>query len=266
MPTNLPASNRKALLRSAREEFAERYHRWALIDARRETDEDFPFVRKVRSQTAYRFLEMIEPMGKRERLELISALVKRFHMAGPVAASELITAKDQILITSYLEYDHGEITPGVSARLPILRDGKHKQLIETARPFKLAKINRKALHRAIVERLRGVCGQTVRDYGAGSSYFESAVGTWIMRTEFSTCSKFRHLDYSHSLVTPGGLMVGQGLTLLRWLGMAGQTYWVLEDESQVEDAVEALGAICTHFLRVAGTLLQDFEPPISKRR
>ena len=263
MRSSRAASNREEWLRSTRREFAERYFRWSLEDARREVEGDFPFLPRVRNQLVYRFLEMIEPMDKKERFELITALAKRSHPAGPVAASEVLTEKDQNLIAAYLEYDHGEVIPGVRARLPIIRDGKHKRMRVEGEGFKLAKIDRRALHRAISERLKNACGPKQGDYGSrSSSYFEKPVGFWIARTEFRTNSKFWHFDYSHCIMTSGGLIVAQGVTLLHWLGLGGgQTLWELEDESQVADAVEALGEICEHFLRAVGPLLRGLDPP-----
>ena len=250
-------------LRSVRGEFAERYYRWKFKDARRETKEDFPFVRRIKNQTAYRFLEMIEPMEKDQRLMLMTALVKRSHRFGLAHVAETITPEDESLIQKYFEYDHGEMISGIRARLPIIRDGKHKQMRIEGEDFKLAKIDQRALHRAIVERLRSVCGPKLEDYGSrSSSYFESTIGPWIMRTEFRTASKFWHFDYYHSLLTPRGLLVSQGMSLEHWLGLGGsQTCWRLEDESQVEDAVDALGAICEHFLFEASHFLQGFGPP-----
>ncbi|MBI1737955.1 MAG: hypothetical protein HYR58_01745 [Acidobacteria bacterium] len=249
--------------KAARQEFAERYYRWAIKDARRETEEDFPFVRRVRNQTVYGFLEMIEPMEMNERLRLMTALVKRSHNLGLGRLAETMTPEDESLVQRYWEYDHGEIIPGIRARLPIMRDGKHKRMRMEGERFKLAKIDRRVLHRAIIERLRGVCGPKLGKHGSrSSSSFESTVGSWTLTTEFSTGSKFWHFDYFHRLLTPGGLIVGLGMSLEHWLGMGGsQTYWELEDESQVERAVDALCGVCAHFLREAAIFLEGFEPP-----
>jgi hypothetical protein len=249
--------------KACRREFAERYHRWSFKDARRETEDDFPLVRRVRNQTVYRFLEMVELMDKNERLRLMAALVKRSHKFGLAHVPETITAEDESLIQRHFEYDHGEIVPGIRTRLPIVRDGEHKQMRMEGDSIKLAKIDRRVLHRAIVERLRAVCGPKFGDYGSrSSSYFESAVGSWIMRTEFRTSSKFWHFDYFHRILTPGGLLVGLGMSLMHWLGLGGsQTRWELEDASQVDEAVDALGDVCAHFLGEAARFLRGFDPP-----
>jgi hypothetical protein len=254
---------KESLLRGARKEFMERYHRWAFKDAQREVAEDFRFVRRVKSQTAYRFIEMVEPMSKAEQLRLMRALVKRFHGVGFAHVPETITSEDQRLIKRYLEYDHGEIIPGLRVRLPIIRDGKHKRMRLEAEGFKLAKINRQALHRAIANRLGSVCGQTLKSYSSGESYFETPIGPWIMRTEFGTTSRVGHFSYFHRLMTPGEMIIGEGMALLHWLGITGQTAWVLEDESQVKEGLAAVSDICAHFLREAAQFLDGFKPPTS---
>src|SRR5271165_6693535 len=90
-------------LRALRGEIAERCYRWAAKDAVREIEEGFPLVRRVKSQDAYRFLEMIENLVKSNRLKLVTALVRRFHMGGPAAVAAVTTPEDQRLITGYLE-------------------------------------------------------------------------------------------------------------------------------------------------------------------
>jgi hypothetical protein len=263
MASSRAVSNREARLGLARQGFAERYHRWKFKDSRRETNKDFPFVRRVRNQRIYRFLEMIELMDQQERERLMTALVKRSDRFRLAHTPETITAEDDSLIQRYLEYDHGEIIPGVRARLPIIRDGVSKRMRMEGEPFGRARIDRKALRQAIVEKLRPICGPKLENYGSrASSYFECNLGPWVVRTGFRMPSKFWHFDYYHDLLTPSGLIVGQGISLEHWLGLGGsQTCWKLEDKYQVDDAVDALGDIVAHFLREAAVFLKGFEPP-----
>ena len=253
-------------LSALRSEIAERCYRWAAKDAVRETEEGFPLVRKVKSQAAYRFLEIAEKLPKSERLKLVTALVKRFHMGGPASASTVTTPEDQHLITSYLEYDDGEITPGLKARLPIIRDGRNKQLASGPTSNRVAKMDRSALQRSLVEKLRAVCGNKLVDLGPGSSFFESPVGPWMVSTQFSTASRFRHFDYWHRIMMPEGTIVGEGISILRWLGISGMSSWTIKDETEIEGAVADVAGICAHFLQETPLLLSGLEPPSSRGR
>jgi hypothetical protein len=249
-------------LRAVRSEIAERCYRWAAKDARREIEDDCVLLRTVKSQAAYRFLEMIEPMRKNERLKLVTALVRRFHIGGPASASRVSTAEDQLLIAKYLEYDDTEVLPGLRAKSLIIRDGGTKRLATGPTSSRVPKIDRAALHSAIVEKLRPVCGGKLVDLGPGSSLFESPVGPWIVSTQFSTASRFRHFDYWHRIMVPEGIIVGEGISILRWLGISGMSSWTLKNESEVEGAVADLAGICSHFLRSVPLLLRGIRPPI----
>jgi hypothetical protein len=257
---------KESLVKGARKEFMERYHQWAFTDARREVHEDFRLVRRVRNQTAYRFLEMVEPMAKEEQLRLMTALVKRYHKAGLAPVPEDITPEDEGLIKRYREYDHGEIIPGIRARLPIIRDGRHKRIREVGEGLKTPKIDLKRLRKAIVERLRGTCGDKITHYDAGSFYFETRICSWNVRTELNTSSRSR-LSYFHRLVIPTWeIIVGEGISLFHWLGLTGGTNWELEDDSQIDEMIESLTMICRHFLEETGALLEGFAPPALGKR
>ncbi len=248
-------------LSAVRSEIAESCHNWAVKDAHREIVENCPLLRKVRSQAAYLILEMLEPLTEDDRLRLINALVRRFHMGGPDSAGKILTPEDKRLVAQYLEYDHDEILPGVRARVPILRDGSGKRLAQAETRFPLPRIDRSALHKLIIEKLREVCGGKPVNLGPGSSFFETRVGPWIVSTQFSTTSRFRHFDYRHRIVVPGGIIVGEGISILRWLGVSGMTDWTLQDESEVECAVQDLSNICAHFLNAAPAILRGLKPP-----
>jgi len=248
-------------LKAVRREFAGRYHQWKFRDARRELDQDFPLLRTVRNPSVYRFLEMTEPMPKEERWQLMKALVKRFHNAGLAHVPETITPADQHLIKRYLEYDFGDIAPGVRAKLHFVRGRGQKHLRTQGENLNLATVDRTGIQRAIIARLKGICGETLGQYSGADAYFQKRIGSWTMRTEFGTRSRFRHIDYSHRLISPGGMIVAQGMSLLQWLGIAGETTWQLQGESEIQDAVDALGTMCMHFLSEASHFLQGFEPP-----
>lgn len=252
----------EAKLQLVRREFRKRYARWAFTDARREVSEDFPLVRCVKNQLVYRFLEMIEPLNQRDRLEVVAALVRRFHSGGLMPSTRSFVTKDRDLVDRYLEYDHGEIIPGVRARLPIWRDGEEKRLLTPQNPYRLDNVNRKRLKAAIIERLRLVCGGTVTSYDARSFFFQTPVGPWIVRTEVSTGSKFRHFSYFNRITIPSKDAIIGELSLLHSLGIGGQTYWQLRGDHEIEESVGSLADICAHFFRNAGDILQGLRPPV----
>ena len=65
--------------RAPADEFAVRYYRWALDDARREVRENFPLLRTVKSGLVIRAVAYFESLADDERLRAAAALVKRSH-------------------------------------------------------------------------------------------------------------------------------------------------------------------------------------------
>ena len=66
-------------LPAAKDEFAVRYYRFALDDARREVRENFPLLRTVRCALPIRAVAYLESFTGDDRLAVATALVKRAH-------------------------------------------------------------------------------------------------------------------------------------------------------------------------------------------
>ena len=127
-------------------------------------------------------------------------------------------------------------------------------------------INLKSLRKAVVQRLKGTCGEKVTHYDAGSFFFETRIHSWNVRTELNTSSRTR-LTYFHRLVIPTWeIIVGEGISLFHWLGLTGGTEWELEDDSQIDKTIDSLRMICGHFLEEASPLLEGFAPPALGKR
>ena len=217
-------------------------------------------MRRVKKQLVYRFLEMIEPLNKRERTDLVAALVRRFHPGTLAPPSESFAVKERELLNRYLEYDHAEILPGIHARLPIWRDDQEKRLLTPQDPFRMAKVDRKKLKTAVVARLTPICGGNVGSYGGNSFFFATSIGAWRVQTEIGTGSRLYHLRYRHRVMASSGHMIVCDLTLLRWLGIAGETYWQLSGDSEIGEAADSLADICAHFLNNARQVLSESTP------
>src|SRR2546428_355874 len=80
---------------SASDEFAVRYYRWALDDARREVQADFPLLRTVRSALPIRAVAYLEPFSETERLAKMTSLVKRSHRRAVSLTGDSWGAEDE---------------------------------------------------------------------------------------------------------------------------------------------------------------------------
>ena len=84
------------------DEFLVRFHRWASNDAIREVNEGCPLIRSVRGIAASTFIEYFESLSEQQRIDLIQALVNRFHPRALEVYGKSLDQHDHALIDRYL--------------------------------------------------------------------------------------------------------------------------------------------------------------------
>jgi len=125
--------------RTLSDEFAIRYYRWSLDDARRELRENFPLLRTVKSSLVIRAIAYLESLADRDRLCGATALVKRSHRRAVELAGDSWGAEDEAIDRDYrnagriprpdeadkLKLDRGQFLSAVKAELtPVLGTGE----------------------------------------------------------------------------------------------------------------------------------------------
>jgi hypothetical protein len=252
----LPSSGEsQSLLYYAPEAFEERYYEWALADAAREVEQDFPFIRRVRDDNAYKFLELIQPMTKAEKSHFITALSRRFRQS-ILTGIECISPEDKKFIRLFNESDYGEILPGIRGRLPITRYLGRKTLITRDEPLTLARINRKSLSQAAIEHLRSVLGDKGQFSGPLAWHCETQIGPIRVWTSLDAGKRLHHLSYLHHL-SDGDKRILNGVSTMKWLGISPQTDWQLGSDSEIDETAEALGIFCKHFVDAVRSIVAE---------
>jgi hypothetical protein len=228
----------------ASEEFARRYYLWSLGDARREIREDFRLLRSVIASTSQRYLRHLECLESEEQEEAMVALVKRFHPTGMRLAGDVLSEREHEVLANIREVMRTPLPDEVVSTVAEL------QKKATSRPStkKLAIVANRVLEHS--------CGTQIGELKGAGRIYRIAVGRWTLTTSIGLGSRPMYFHRIHLESTPPFLLQ-DGIALLGWLGMAGQTDWDQLRSGFEEDAITAISSLCSHFLGAAQGLLRD---------
>jgi len=232
-------------LASVRDEFEVRLYKWALMDAKREVDEDFNLLRRVKGASAMAFVAFAERLNAEDRLSLLYAQIKRRHLRAVELTKETIGRREEHL------YNEESVS---------FRAGMAKGLGVSAPPQKV-KIPRKELRKLLMARFAG------RGFGEydpwdlpGEWRYRLKVGSWIVETYIEVGATVRQLGYSHAIKGPEDVpLILHGLAA--WFGAVGNTDWDMLTKENLPESVDDLIVLCRHFLDAVPNLLDGLEPP-----
>lgn len=242
-------------LQLAKASFDVRYYRWAQKEAQREVNEELATLRGIKNPLIYRVLEIAQPMDKRQQLALFNALVKRAHLNAVEAVGEAISASDEEFINRYLTHDtyveHG--TRIVDATFKRRADTKIYQPIEQRTD--LPRIDKERLRKLVLEKLRRNLGEYAVHESVDSWWYQTNVGLWSIWTLIATNKRHAHLSYCHRISVTQGVDLRFPISAMQWLGIGGSTDWSLWNDSEADEATEAMLLLIDHFLHAAPMLL-----------
>jgi hypothetical protein len=240
-----------------------RFYQWALADFDREIRQDFPFLRRIRSEyLQFRILPAIESLSIEDRTRLASALVKQRHPHFTTAKPlNPLTPEDNHWIEWYRN---------------MLRWPSQEELDLRSRRFggKDFQIKRRELKRLLNDYLTPILGEPVKmtdaDRLSGEWKYRTSIGEWTILTWFDIGAPHCQLRYAHIAIPPEGLKhhpkyqhlpIGIMLiSFLTWLGLHGETSWDLLTKDDIPEAASLATELCAHFIQAARGLLEDFDP------
>jgi len=238
-------------LQKAKTIFEERLYRWSLAEWRREINEGYPLLRRLKYSTARHVVLMMESFSKEHRWQMARALVKRFSPEGVHHCDEEFTEEDRRYIQMYLDMMEKAIWIEASQR-PII--ALHPEPC-------LDKLKRKPFRKLLVQRLTPILGADYdHEGGLGWMAYETMVGPWKVRTSIDTGGRYHQLCYDHWILISERERLYEGASLLRWLGISSQTMWQELDNSEAEWAAESLVKIVKHFMDAVPKLLEGLSP------
>jgi hypothetical protein len=247
-----------------RKEFEVRYYLWALDDSKREIEQGFPFLRTFKSGSIWHAVRMMSGMSEEGKHVFARALVKRFHKSALLTLGEAITRREEMFLNQYRE----------QSLMPIRREVTSEQRRKYEQSPKYG--NRRTLTRLVKNELagRGLQLTEEEDYD-GLLKHASIVGDWRILTLIHTRNQYSQLAYDHVIwsirkveqvtfedgrTEMWPIQLGSTISIASWLGLSSQSEWSEVEKDECLSTVQALGSLCTHFLRAAERLFDGLAP------
>jgi hypothetical protein len=242
----------------SRSEFAVRYYRWALAEARREAKGDYELLRKVKSGRVAASLDYFRSLEIEQQNDLMSGLVKSALLRAAELAGEPMTDGEELLVGSHRRYLGASIgkylfPPGSEDMVGWLRNRT---------------IDGKKLTQSAKAALEPICGPIVERPGSQWWVHRRSFGPWSVETsvEVRVTGPYQ-MRYLHGIrygetaefnLEPGNYISGISLMMLMGLG---QTEWTWLSPGDEGRAAESLTDACSHFQGAVAALLDGLTPP-----
>ena len=118
------------------------------------------------------------------------------------------------------------------------------------------------LRKQLARRLEPLLGRRIPKRSNGQLwYFESQIGLWTLETEIDT-GGWRDVSYEQKIHGPGSLCLQNRISVLRWMGLSGETNWYSLSEEECEATVETIALLVQLFLASASALLERLSYPL----
>ena len=187
-----------------------------------------------------RTLEYYRTRSAIDRVEMLTALVKRFHVPALEVANERLTPRELQLIANW----------NVAMRQPSSFEISRATAISSTPRPKMKQRRFASLARKQLEPMLGkpeVGSKTTSRYRVSLDGW--TISTWV--NYGSPPYLLHHIRFAD------GRSLRENISLLAWLGISGQTTWELAEDGDEPDVASAIGDICTHFLTAVPKLLAD---------
>ena len=250
------------MMEPLRDQFMMRFYQWARVDANREHSQDFPYLGRIKSSSALRFMEYFGALSEQQKPIAMRAMVKRFHQKGATLSGDAIAPDEQTIIEGYLSWKQVRI-PGTSKAAWDPCSKAERQLRELERAGSLEfKVNRGKLRGILVESLSPIIGERDQSWMAGDTWRHCLrIGDWLVLTCFDTGGRNRQLAYDHTICVREHVYLLERTSILSWLGISSQTEWDLVTNSELQDVADTLIHLCRHFLLALPDLLVGLPKP-----
>ncbi len=221
----------------AKQEFAVRLYRWAILDSHEEMDAGFPFVSRLGNEHAETYLSVMARLDADRRNRLLAIFIKRFHPQAVELLDGGMTREEEAL----LEW----------------ADALRSEM-DCSDPAPTLRISSRKLETLLRIELRARFGQQTpfRKTGPRMFLFESKHGPWVVTTRFE-CG--RHRDYYHH-IDSGEMSIANSLSIQSWMGIAAVTGWTHGPANSEENIAKTMVDAVQRFLNRAPGLLEGLSP------
>jgi hypothetical protein len=228
----------------ARAEFSLRFYEWALQDARREWEQDFPFLRRIHSNVASAFFSFVNKLSQNERAIFRDGLVRGAHRTALLLKGEELTGDEKELLERF--------------RLALLANTSDVQDLEGRISAQERRVASQKLRGFLNSKLAAVLGDSRENWGRGVWRYRSTIAGWLFDTYIDTGGKYQ-LRYHHVLSARDHVPLHPNICFMIWVGVH-QTSWAGMRENEIVDAANCLSSLCTHFSAALPRLLAGLSP------
>ncbi len=243
-------------LEPLRREFNVIFYRWAETDLAREVNSGFHWVKKVKSNRAFHYLEFLLGLPPHERLDAAVALLRNsiVHRKARTQLGLQLTERE---LRYAQEFD--------KRFYPIAQLSEREKLLPEEYLPEQFEIDRDALELMLEQRLSAAFGQRSSSNRA-CTFMQSSEG-WFIETSVDVHSIYQ-VRYGHTIAArnaddlcPVQLREGS-ISLLAWLGVHPSTNFEFLRNSDLEATVEFIVEVTNHFLSSVPPLLKGFKNTI----
>lgn len=244
------------LIEPLRKEFDIRFYRWAEEDLRREIYSGFRWVKKVKSNRPFHYLEFLMGLPPLERTDAALALLRTsiVHRKARTQLGLQLTEAEQ----KYVEQFNTRFYPVA------LLSEREKVLQEENSPEQFD-IDRNSFEKMLETQISDALNQP--SVSSRACTFKQEMGGWFVETSVDVHSIYQ-LRYGHTIVArnaddlcPVQLREGS-VSLLGWLGIHPATNFDLLRHSDLQGTAEFMIEVIHHFLSALPPLLKGLKNTI----
>ena len=232
-----------------------RMYQWAILDAQREVSQDYPFVRSIQNYTTQTYLNYVDRLSHRERLDLAVSLVKNAHPVAVKNLSIVITEDDKEAIAHYQRF--------AKISYPDYLNTLRRRECETCRPT-----DKNNFFRDIVAELEAAFGCSIKKNEQFKCSVTVPIGSWFLKTTVELLSGTEGWPryYQYILKKPEEPVALPQLpshkvtNMLFWLGIHSETVWNTPFEVDTQPALNSIVAVCQHLPSALPNILNGLEP------
>jgi hypothetical protein len=231
-----------------RRRFDVAYYQWGLEDFSREIDEGFPYLGTFKTGQP-RLLAHLRELPRQDQERYSAALVKRFAPETVFCTSDPLTWEEKGIVSHYMAL----------MRMPTEAELDINQRALSGDPG--AVLNRKRFRAMLRDQLDKTFGkEPLRLPGRGEWRYRLKYGLWTVETDIDTGGRYHQLSYDHRIFLSERVRLKEAVSLLSWLGIAGQTSWSCVYDADAPSLSDCLGRLCAHFLDALPRLLDGLSP------
>jgi len=227
----------------AQSEFAIRYYRWAREEFRREVEQEFPVLKKLKTRPSSLCLHWMARLSRENQFKFAEGLAKRFNREALQTTGESLDDWQTQMIKRYTDSyvalpDPRDVRPDIGA-------GKLKS-------------RRKGVLALVKRHVTQVLQQHPENCGGGTWRYTNPIGLLQLETHFDFGGRSRLVEYSHTVVFTRYHFLVHLASIQSWLGLGGATSWTALDieESEEDEIARLIAELCAHFLNAAPILVE----------